>query len=221
MQATTTGSTPQPSPQAVVDGQVIGDPREVFLALREQRNELRDQRNELANSRLLIARRLREGNAAPGADLGGLERRIAQIDKDILDVEQQIRVADAAVARAAGVPGAAVEPDFFANERFNQLANTAVGALFVLVVLLPISMAIARRIWRRGAAMMTAIPRELAERLGRIEDAVESTALEVERIGEGQRFVTHLFMENGPPNALGAGAMEPSELRERERVRRG
>ena len=34
------------------------------------------------------------------------------------------------------------------------------------------------------------LPSDVAERLERIERAVESTAIEVERIGEGQRFLT-------------------------------
>lgn len=36
---------------------------------------------------------------------------------------------------------------------------------------------------------------ELAERLTRIETAVDSTALEVERVAEGQRFTTRLLAE--------------------------
>lgn len=42
---------------------------------------------------------------------------------------------------------------------------------------------------------------EVAERLNRIETAVDSTALEVERIAEGQRFTTRLLAErNGASN---------------------
>jgi hypothetical protein len=41
---------------------------------------------------------------------------------------------------------------------------------------------------------------EVAERLNRIETAVDSTALEVERIAEGQRFTTRLLAErSGSP----------------------
>jgi hypothetical protein len=43
-------------------------------------------------------------------------------------------------------------------------------------------------------------------------------ALEVERIGEGQRFVTNLIIDAGPPRGLGTGAMEPLGLRDRERA---
>lgn len=37
------------------------------------------------------------------------------------------------------------------------------------------------------------------ERLARMEQAVESIALEVERIGEGQRFVTKLMNDRAQP----------------------
>jgi len=38
----------------------------------------------------------------------------------------------------------------------------------------------------------------MADHLNRIETAVDSTALEVERIAEGQRFTTRLLAERGP-----------------------
>jgi hypothetical protein len=37
------------------------------------------------------------------------------------------------------------------------------------------------------------------DRLARVEQAVESIAIEVERIGEGQRFVTKLMSERAQP----------------------
>lgn len=44
------------------------------------------------------------------------------------------------------------------------------------------------------------LPSELAERLERIERAVDVTALEVERIGEGQRFLTRALGDRSPPD---------------------
>ena len=41
------------------------------------------------------------------------------------------------------------------------------------------------------------------DRLARVEKAVESIALEVERIGEGQRFVTKLLHERAIPLSSG------------------
>ena len=42
---------------------------------------------------------------------------------------------------------------------------------------------------------------EIAHRLARLEQAVDATALEVERISEGQRFTTKLLSERGRESA--------------------
>ncbi|HEV2642943.1 MAG TPA: hypothetical protein VGT98_09560 [Candidatus Elarobacter sp.] len=73
----------------------------------------------------------------------------------------------------------------------------------------------ARRIWRRGApvvpALPVAVPAELTNRLNHLELSVEAVAIEVERVGEGQRFMTHLFAESGVPSAPAEGAAESAE----------
>ena len=79
-----------------------------------------------------------------------------------------------------------------------------------MVVMLPISIAFARRIWRRGAAAVSAFPQELSDRLNRLDQAMDSIAIEVERIGEGQRFVTRVMSENG--RSLNAGASKPLDV---------
>jgi hypothetical protein len=63
-------------------------------------------------------------------------------------------------------------------------------------VLFPLARAWARRIDGRGAEP-AAIPADVTARLERIERAVESVAIEVERISEGQRFVTKVLAERG------------------------
>jgi hypothetical protein len=60
---------------------------------------------------------------------------------------------------------------------------------------------------RRPRAQMT-LPPDLVERLDRIERAVDVTALEVERIGEGQRFLTRALGDRAlaePQRAEGSG----------------
>jgi hypothetical protein len=46
-------------------------------------------------------------------------------------------------------------------------------------------------------------------RLTRIEEAVETIAIEIERMGEGQRFVTKLLTERAPPE-LAEGSTNPN-----------
>jgi len=74
---------------------------------------------------------------------------------------------------------------------------------------MPISIAYARRIWRRSAAAVAAIPQDIIDRFTQIDQAVESIAVEVERIGEGQRFITRVLSEQGKRPALEAAVPEP------------
>lgn len=48
----------------------------------------------------------------------------------------------------------------------------------------------------------------IAERLMRVEQSLDAVALEVERIGEGQRYLTRVLSEGGAPQAVGEGAAE-------------
>ena len=68
-------------------------------------------------------------------------------------------------------------------------------------ILTPFARAYAKRIEQRGAAPK--IPTEVQERLERMEQAIDSIAIEVERISEGQRFTTRLLSET----RSGAGAL--------------
>jgi hypothetical protein len=60
------------------------------------------------------------------------------------------------------------------------------------------------------------MPKELGERFTRLEQAVDAIAVEVERVGEGQRFMSRVFADEAAQRALGAGAAIPIEMRERE-----
>ena len=48
------------------------------------------------------------------------------------------------------------------------------------------------------------------ERLARVENAVESIAVEIERISEGQRYVTKLLNERAQPQLAAATTREPA-----------
>ena len=65
--------------------------------------------------------------------------------------------------------------------------------IVVIVVGRPISRAIARWIDRRSA--QPHVPREVNARMQRMEETLDNVALEVERIGEGQRFTSRLLAD--------------------------
>jgi membrane glycosyltransferase len=46
----------------------------------------------------------------------------------------------------------------------------------------------------------------MAEKVERISQGVEATALEVERIGEAQRFLTRVLSDKGAGVQIGSGA---------------
>jgi hypothetical protein len=50
---------------------------------------------------------------------------------------------------------------------------------------------------RQRALLLGAEPALADDRMKRLEQAIDSIAVEVERIGEGQRFVTNLLAERG------------------------
>lgn len=49
-------------------------------------------------------------------------------------------------------------------------------------------------------------------RLARLEQAIEAIAVEVERVAEGQRFVTKLFAERSPDRQLRDAPLRPERV---------
>jgi hypothetical protein len=192
-----------------------GSPSAVYEGFRNQRRELADQLERLEDQRENISRELQEPMVT-GVNQKGLEQRLAGVDLRIAETEKALAEAEAAVARSAAVPGAVQPPPpprprDGPPEEFFVLAG-----IFMFIVVLPLTIAYARRIWRRGAAVVSAIPQEIYDRFNRIDQAIDSVAIEVERIGEGQRFLTRVYAEQ--QRALGAGPAERVEIPERERL---
>jgi hypothetical protein len=184
----------------------------VYEGLKAQRNELNGQLEGLQSTRREITSQL-EDIAAGSADRAPLEARLKEIDARTSAVDQMIAGNAAQIAQAAAIPGAVVERPPIIEQGPPEEAYV-LGGIFMLIVLMPLSIALARRVWRRSAAVVTAFPRDLADRLSRMEQAVEATAVEVERIGEGQRFLTRLFTEGEGARVIGAGAAQPLERKQ-------
>ncbi len=74
--------------------------------------------------------------------------------------------------------------------------------VIVIVIGLPLVKARIRERERNPA--LSAAEKEREARLARMETAIEAMAVEIERISEGQRFVTKLLAERHAPPALPA-----------------
>ena len=67
------------------------------------------------------------------------------------------------------------------------------GMIGTFFVLLPISIAMAIRMIRRPPRSQKEISPAINERLTRLEQSIDAIAVEMERVSEGQRYVTRLL----------------------------
>jgi hypothetical protein len=186
-------------------------PSAIYEGYKAQRDVLRGQLGDLEGTRRDIARQLDEVTAG-SPEQKALVDRLNDVDGRIKAVDQMLAGNATQMAQAAAIPGAVVPPPPYVPTGPPDEVYVLSG-IFMIVVLLPLSIALAKRIWRRGATVITSFPRELTDRLQRLEQTVEATSLEVERIGEGQRFLTRLFTEGEGARAIGAGAAKPVEVK--------
>ena len=92
-----------------------------------------------------------------------------------------------------------------------QLRGIEIGGFILLI---PIVLAFARRIWVRSRPRAASFDFDASPQLQRMEQAIESIAIEVERIGEAQRFTTKLLSERQPEPV--AGRIPPAQAARRE-----
>jgi hypothetical protein len=73
-------------------------------------------------------------------------------------------------------------------------------AFFLTAIILSIGIPLVRGLVRRWdrKASGPALPLDTTARLERIEQAIDAMSIEVERIAEGQRFVTRLMSDRAP-----------------------
>ncbi len=115
----------------------------------------------------------------------------------------------------AGVPFPDIPPQVvdISIAFFVTLATIFIGT--------PLARAFARRMDRKTAPAAAPAP-EVVSRLDRIEQAVDSIAVEVERISEGQRYVTKVMAETRAlpgPNEAAANDLRMAERASGDRVR--
>jgi hypothetical protein len=191
-----------PTPNVVSTGSLPAGAmtRQDIANLRARRSELSDQLESATGRRRSLAEQVRR---ADGVNKAGLETRLATLDQRIVRLEgeldqvgQQLASPQAAQYVAETRPPA----NFEQAMRRGNLNPTPIAILFTLFVLSPVAISIARLIWRRGShttMAAPALPAESNARLERIEQAVDAISIEVERVSEGQRFVTKLLSERG------------------------
>lgn len=174
-------------------------PAAIYEALSNQKKVLQGQLDELSQQRSDLVREVSQASESgvSGPARTGMEERIAALDKRIAGVDQEMATVDAQISKAASIPGAVVPHPIPVRPGPPDEVYVLAG-IFMFVFFLPLSIAFARRIWKRSTTVVQPLPADLMARIQRIEQTVESSGLEIERIGEGQRFVTKLLSEKAP-----------------------
>ncbi len=187
-----------------------------IAALRARRSELSNQLESATSRRNSLAGKLED---AEGVNKAGIEQRISLLDNRILQLESDLAETGRQLSSApAGLTAAAGVAAPFGLNPGQITGISIVSVIGVTCVAFPIALAIARNIWRRGSRRVAAaVAPESAERMERLEQAVDAIAIEIERVSEGQRYVTRLLTE-GAASALPVGqrAADPVRLPERE-----
>ena len=193
---TATTAPVQPAPTTGVNlGQYsVSQLRRILQQLKSERAELASRRSNTEGTY----------ERASGASREGLGLRLNELDANIISYEREIaRVGQEYALRGGGAvaevqPGAPVPPGYMSGD---DAAGMAFGFSFMTLML---TFFVTRRWMRKkyAAGGVTPLGRQQQpnliasnERLERIEQAVDSIAIEVERVSENQRFMTRLMTE--------------------------
>lgn len=180
-------------------------------ALKAQRAELSNQLESVDGRRSKLLSQLRQ-TGDPTA-VKGLEDRLALLDKRQLQLESDIATTGQQLSSVpAGLVAGTATPVFAGLGSGQVVAISIVSIIFVLG---PLAVGFARTLFKRASrpGLPSRALTETAQRLERLEGAVDSIAIEIERISEGQRFVTRLLSEGQHAPALGAGQRSPDPVR--------
>jgi FtsZ-binding cell division protein ZapB len=155
--------------------------------LKSQLEDVQDRRNELSQ----------KADEASGADKAGIQGRIGVLDGRLSNIENDLELVGRQLVATApasmGVPAPRIIYQGFNED--DMMAAGFSGAGIMLALLLPFLI----RGWRRGRRALAAAtshpPLIGGERIDRMEQAIDSIAIEIERVSENQRFMTRLMTE--------------------------
>ena len=214
--------------------QFASAPQEAIAAqlgkLRASANDLKLRASDLAQRKSQLS----EQRARLAADRSptALDKQIADTQHDLVATSIQLETVNAEIEELQaqrdmarvfslqgprppqpqqGAPGIATTaaPALFYDPQIARDRERMIG-VGAIIVLAPLALALSRRIWHRGGRVQVA-DLDNSPRLQRIEQAVESIAVEVERIGEAQRFTTKLLADRQPEAAARIGVVPRRE----------
>src|ERR1043166_2627951 len=149
--------------------------------------EVQDRRNELAQQ---LEQTTGPSRAGIEARISGLDQRLQLIDNDLTQVGKDL---------AASAPGSLVEPHFkYVYQGYGEDDMWGAGfggAAIMFAIFLPFIIRNRLRRRRDKTQPVTPFPASADPRIDRMEQAIDTIAVEIERVSENQRFMTRLLTE--------------------------
>jgi archaellum component FlaC len=186
-----------PEKIVVVNRQVSKPSTQNYYQLKSRQSELKEQLQAITERREELAGQL---NQKVGIDRAGVEERIKGLDAQITTLEQDLASVGRDVAEAAPASLSQEQPrPRYINTGYNDgdlMAAGFTGAALMLALFVPF---LYRQFRRRRANPSSNTSQQLpaigAERIDRMESAIDSIAVEIERVSENQRLMTRLMTE--------------------------
>ena len=209
-----------PQPVAAVEVQAPGQTRPINEAevavLRRQRSEMS---NQLSSARERREELIDEIRAAPAGTEQGLLLHLQVVNDRIVNIERDLERSGQTL-RSGQVPVGTV----LVAPRFSSPTDSAErGAAISALVLVPLFLSFMVMRWRRGKRRgeNRRFAPDHDARMERLEQAVDAIALEIERVGESQRFTQRVLAEANIMPALGVGqrGAEPIRVPAYEEIR--
>ena len=182
--------------------------------IRSQRSEMSEQLISAQNRRERVLEELRN---APAGTEEGLREQYQVLSDRIVAIEQDIEASGRAL-RTGQVPAGIVLVPPRASIR-NPGDDAERVASMGAMILIPLAVIMLVRRLRRGRRARTSSNTIVYdERMERLEQAVDAIALEIERVGEAQRYQTRVLAEaNLMPATSSVRVGEAARVREYEK----
>jgi len=221
-QASTPQALPGQAPQPAVAVQVPspGPTRPItdaeIAVLRRQRSEMS---NQLSSARERRGELINDIRTAPTGTEQGMIQHLRVVDERIINIESDLE-RTGQLLRSGQVPVGTtmVPPRSFGGSGSD---NAERGAMLSAMVLVPVLLVYMGMRWRRRGRRRDATDVSSSQhdaRMERLEQAVDAIAIEVERVGESQRYQAKMLAEANLVPALGAAqrSAEPIRMKEYE-----
>ena len=172
--------------------------------LHARRDLLRDQLQRATNRREELVSELNRGLAPEARD--GIVQRIQLLDERVLQIERDQALTERLLSGAPAEVLALTEqePEYQQPMMSEDEALLLGFSMFGFGIVLTLVVGRLRRRFgrRRAGATTQAVPLTTDPAFERLTQAVDAIAVEVERIGEGQRFVTQVLASRRESPAL-------------------